>query len=159
MSKRWISPILNLQDSWFHNVLWIIVIYDADSGYHQINLTIDDKEKILFITPFGILCYTKMVFGLKNGGATYQKCIQIILEPQIGRNIEAYIDDVVVKSKKHSDLLDDLKETFNNLCKYKMMLNPKKCIFGVSSEKLLGYMVSSRGIDVNPKKVKAIQQL
>jgi hypothetical protein len=66
-----------------------------------------------------------MVFGLKNGGATYQKCIQIILEPQIGRNIEAYIDDVVVKLKKCGGLLDNLKETFNNLCKYKMMLNPK----------------------------------
>jgi hypothetical protein len=66
-----------------------------------------------------------MAFGLKNGGATYQNCIQIILEPQIGRNVEAYIDDVVVKSKRHGDLLDDLKETFNNLRKYKMMLNPK----------------------------------
>jgi hypothetical protein len=79
----------------------------------------------MFITPFRIFCYTKMAFGLKNGGATYQNCIQIILEPQIGRNVEAYIDDVVVKSKRHGDLLDDLKETFNNLCKYKMMLNPK----------------------------------
>jgi hypothetical protein len=84
-----------------------------------------------------------MTFELKNGGATYQKCIHTILEPQIGRNVEAYIDDVVVKSKKHGDLLDNLKETFNNLRKYKMMLNPKKYVFGVSSEKLLGYMVSS----------------
>jgi hypothetical protein len=81
------------------------------------------------------------------------------LEPQIGRNIEAYIDDEVVKSKKHVDLLDDLKETFDNLRKYKIMLNPKKCVFGVSSGKLLGYMVSSRGIDMNPKKVEAIEQL
>jgi hypothetical protein len=81
------------------------------------------------------------------------------LEPQIGRNIEAYIDDEVVKSRKHVDLLDDLKETFDNLRKYKIMLNPKKCVFGVSSGKLLGYMVSSRGIDMNPKKVEAIKQL
>jgi hypothetical protein len=100
-----------------------------------------------------------MAFRLKNGGATYQKCIHIILEPQIGRNVEAYIDDVVVKSKKHEDLLDDLKETFNNLRKYKMMLNPKKCVFSVSSEKLLDYMVSYQGIDVNPKNVKVIEQL
>jgi hypothetical protein len=100
-----------------------------------------------------------MVFGLKNEGATNQKCIQIILEPQIGRNVEAYIDDVVVKSKKCGDLLDDLKETFNNLRKYKMMLNPKKCVFSVSSGKLLDYMVLPRGIDVNPKKVEAIVQL
>jgi hypothetical protein len=98
---------------------------DAYSGYHQISLSIDDEEKIAFITPFGIFCYTKMVFGTKNGGATYQKCIHIILKPQIRRNVEAYIDDVVVKSKKHADLHYDLKQTFDNLCKYKMMLNPK----------------------------------
>jgi hypothetical protein len=69
--------------------------------------------------------------------------VQIILGPQIGRNVKAYIDDVVVKSKKHGDLLDNLKETFDNLCKYQMKLNPIKCIFGVSSVKLLGYMVSA----------------
>jgi hypothetical protein len=66
-----------------------------------------------------------MAFRLKNGGATYQKCVHIILEPQIGRNGKAYIDNMVVKSKKHGDLLDDLKETFNNFCMYKMMPNPK----------------------------------
>jgi hypothetical protein len=100
-----------------------------------------------------------MAFGLKNRGATYQKGIQIILKTQIGRNVEAYIDDVVVKSKKRRDLLDDVKQTFNNLRKYKIMLNPKKCVFGVSSGKLLGYMVSARGINANPKKVEAFEQL
>jgi hypothetical protein len=100
-----------------------------------------------------------MAFGLKNGGAIYQKCVHTLLESQIERNVEAYIDDIVVKSEKHGDLLDDLKETFDNLRKSKMMLNPKKCVFGVSSGKLLGYMVSSRGIDVNPKKVKVIENL
>jgi hypothetical protein len=64
-----------------------------------------------------------------------------------------------VKSEKHEDLLDDLKETFDNLRKFKMMLNPKNCVFGVSSGKLLGYMVSSRGIDANPNKVEAIENL
>jgi hypothetical protein len=100
-----------------------------------------------------------MAFGLKNEGATYQKCIQIILKPQIRRNVEAYIDDVVVKSKKHADLLDGLKETFDNIRKHKMMLNAKKCVFNVSSVKLLDYMVSSQRIDSNPKKVEAIEQL
>jgi hypothetical protein len=137
----------------------LLSFLDVYSGYHQISLAIDDEEKTAFITSFGIFCYTKMAFGLKNGEATYKKCIHIILEPQIGKNIEAYIDDVVVKSKKCGDLLDDLKETFNHLHKYTMMLNPKKCVFGVSSGKLLGYMVSSRGIDANPKKVEAIKQL
>ncbi len=100
-----------------------------------------------------------MVFGLKNGGATYQKCVHTVLEGQIRCNVEAYIDDIVVKSEKRGDLLDDLKETFDNLHKYKMMRNPKKCIFGMSSGKLLGYMVSSRGIDANPTKVEAIEKL
>jgi hypothetical protein len=80
------------------------------------------KKKIAFITPFGIFCYTKMAFGLKNEGATYQKCVHIVLETQIGRNIKAYIDDIVMKLKKCGDLLNDLKETFDNLHKYKMML-------------------------------------
>jgi hypothetical protein len=75
----------------------------------------------------------------------YQKCVHSILKNQIGRNIKACIDDIVVKSKKHGNLLDDLRETFDNLHKHHMMLNPNKCIFVMSSGKLLGYMVSSRG--------------
>jgi hypothetical protein len=132
---------------------------DAYSGYHQISLAIDDEEKTTFIPPFEIFCYTKMAFELKNGGATYQKCVHTVLESQIGRNIKAYIDDIVVTSEKREDLLDDLKDTFDNLRKFKMMLNPKKCVFGVSSSKLLGYVVSSCGIDANPKKVEAIENL
>jgi hypothetical protein len=76
----------------------LLSFLDAYSGYHQISLAIDDEEKTTFITPFGIFCYTKMAFGLKNGGATYQKCVHTVLESQIGRNVEAYIDDIVVKS-------------------------------------------------------------
>jgi hypothetical protein len=121
----------------------LLLFLDAYSGYHQISIAIDDEEKIAFITSFGIFYYTKIVFRLKNGGATYQKCVHTVLEGQIGRNVEAYIDDIVVKSEKSGDLLDDLKETFDNLRKFKMMLDPKKCVFGVSSGKLLGYIVSS----------------
>jgi hypothetical protein len=132
----------------------LLSFLDAYLGYHQISLAVDDEEKIALITSFGIFCYTKMAFKLKNGGATYQKCVHIVLE-----NVEAYIDDIVVKSEKRGDLLDDLKEIFNNLCKFKIMLNPKKCVFGVSLGKLLGYLVSSRGIDANPKEVEAIEKL
>jgi hypothetical protein len=85
--------------------------------------------------------------------------MHIVFKNQIGRNVEAYIDDIVVKLKRHGDLLDDLKETFDNLRKYKMMFNPNKCVFGVSLGKLLGYMVSSRGINANPTKVEAIEKL
>jgi hypothetical protein len=76
----------------------LLSFLDAYSGYHQISFTVNDEEKIVFITPFGIFCYTKMTFRLKNGRATYQKCVHTVLESQIGRNIEAYIDDIVVKS-------------------------------------------------------------
>jgi hypothetical protein len=69
----------------------------AYSWYHQISLAIDDEEKTAFIMPFRIFCYTKMAFELKNRGATYQKYVHIVLESQIGRNIEAYIDDIVLK--------------------------------------------------------------
>jgi hypothetical protein len=109
----------------------LLSFLDAYSGYHQISLSIESEEKIVFITPFEMFCYTKMVFGLKNRGATYQKGIHIFLETQTRENVEAYIDDVVVKSKKCGDLIDDLKETFDNLCKYKMMLTPKKCVLRV----------------------------
>jgi hypothetical protein len=137
----------------------LLSFLDAYSGYHQIGLAVDDEEKAAFITSFGIFCYTKIAFGIKNGGATYQKCVHTVLESQIGRNVEAYIDDIVVKSEKRGNLLDNLKETFDNLRKSKMMLNPKKCVFGMSSGKLLGYMVSSQGIDANSKKVEAIENL
>jgi hypothetical protein len=98
-----LSRIYQIVDSTTSSEL--LSFLDAYSGYHQISLTIDDEEKTIFITPFGVFCYTKMVFILKNRGATYQKSIQIILQTQIRRNVEAYIDDVVVKSKKYGDLL------------------------------------------------------
>jgi hypothetical protein len=137
----------------------LLSFLDAYSGYHQISLAIDDEEKTAFITPFGIFYYTKMAIEFKNGGATYKKCVHTVLESQIGRNVEAYIDDIVVKSEKRGDLLDDLKEAFDNLRKFKMMFNPKKYVFSMSLGKLLGYMVSSRGIDANLKKLEAIKNL
>jgi hypothetical protein len=105
----------------------LLSVLDAYLGYHQICLTTDDAEKTSFITPFRIFYYTKMAFGR---GGTYQKWVHIILENQIEKNVESYIDDRVVKSKKRGDLLDDLKEMFDNPRKYKMMLNPKKiCVW------------------------------
>ena len=97
-----------------------------------------------------------MSFGLKNAGATYQRAIQIYLDQQIGRNVEAYINDVVVKTKTADNLITNLKETFANLNKYRWKLNPSKCIFGVPSGILLGYIVSARGIKPNPDKVSTI---
>ena len=100
-----------------------------------------------------------MSFGLKNAGATYQRVIQMYLEQQIGCNIEAYIDDVVVKSKTVDSLIADLEETFAKLKRYRWKLNPLKCIFGVPSGILLGYIVSTRSIKPNPDKVSAITNM
>ena len=97
-----------------------------------------------------------MPFGLKNAGATYQRLVNKMFNQQIGRNMKVYVDDMLVKSKKELTHLDDLKETFATLKKYQMKLNPGKCVFGVASGKFLGFMVSQRGIEVNPEKVRAI---
>ena len=83
-----------------------------------------------------------MPFGLKNAGATYQRLVNQMFNNQIGRNVEVYVDDMLVKSKEEEDHLDDLKETFNTLRQYIMKLNPSKCAFGVSLGKFLGFMVS-----------------
>ena len=100
-----------------------------------------------------------MPFGLKSAQATYQRCVQNCLHTQIGRNVHAYVDDIVVKSREKETLIADLKETFDNLRVYKMMLNPDKCVFGVPAGKLLGFLVSNRGIEANPEKIKAITSL
>jgi hypothetical protein len=100
-----------------------------------------------------------MPFGLKNAGATYQRTMQRCLQEQIGRNVHAYMDDVVVKTKQSGTLLDNLKETFTNLRRYRMKLNPDKCTFGMPAGHLLGYIISQRGIEANPSKIKAIEAL
>nr|ABA98926.2 retrotransposon protein, putative, Ty3-gypsy subclass [Oryza sativa Japonica Group] len=122
----------------------------------QIRLKESDCLKTSFITPFGAYCYVTMPFGLKNAGATYQRMIQRCFSTQIGRNVEAYVDDVVVKTKQKDDLISDLEETFASIRAFRMKLNPEKCTFGVPSGKLLGFMVSHRGIQANPEKVTAI---
>ena len=113
--------------------------FDAYSGYHQIKMVVKDREKTAFITPFGAFCYVSMPFGLKSAQVTSQRCVQNCLHDQIGCNVHAYVDDIVVKSRKEETLVVDLKETFDNLRVYKMMLNPAKCVFGVPAGKLLGF--------------------
>ncbi|GKU93606.1 hypothetical protein SLEP1_g7183 [Rubroshorea leprosula] len=132
---------------------------DASSGYHQVQLLLDDQEKTAFYAGDTIYCYVMMPFGLKNAGATYQKLVQIVFKLQIGRNIEVYVDDMIVTSVRAEDHIDDLSETFQNLRRAQMKLNPLKCTFAVESGKFLGYVVSKKGIEVNPEKVLAVQQM
>jgi len=96
----------------------LLSFLDAYSGYHQIKLKPEDQIKTSFITPYGAFCYLTMPFGLKNAGATYQRCMQKCLHEQIGRNVHAYVDDIVVKTKEKRTLLDNLKETFTNLRRF-----------------------------------------
>ena len=134
----------------------LLTFMDAFSGYNQIRMAEKDQEKTYFITSQGLYCYKVMPFGLKNAGATYQRLVNIMFSKQIGRNMEVYVDDMFIKSRKELAHLDDLKETFTTLKQYQMKLNPAKCVFGVASGKFLGFMVSQRGIEANPEKVQAI---
>jgi hypothetical protein len=132
---------------------------DAYSGYHQIKMKESDQLTTSFITPFGMYCYTTMPFGLRNAGATYQRCMNLVFGEHIGRMVEAYVDDIVVKTRKASDLLSNLEVTFSCLKAKSVKLNPQKCVFGVPRGMLLGFIVSERGIEANPEKIAAITNM
>jgi len=137
----------------------LLSFMDAFSGYNQIYMEEADQEKTAFITDRGLYCYKMMPFGLKNARATYQRLVNKMFQNQIGRNIEVYVDDMMVKSIRATKHIEDFRETFQTLRKYKVKLNPMKCAFGVSFGKFLGFMVSQRGIEANPEKVKAVLEM
>ena len=132
---------------------------DAFQGYHQIPLALDDQEKTAFVTSTGSCYYKVMPFGLKNVGSTYQQMMTKMFKPQLGKSIEVYIDDMVVKSKVVSGHVKDLINIFEILRKHKLRLNASTCSFGIGSGKFLGYMVTHKGIKVNPDQIKAINSL
>jgi hypothetical protein len=129
---------------------------DCYSGYHQITLRPNGEGKTTFIKPHDIYCYKVMIFGLKNAGAIYQKAIQKCLKSQIGKNVKAYVDNVVLNTTVEDKLIADLTKTFANLQEFQWKLNPKKCVFGVPSGLLLGFMVGHQCIEANPAKVDAL---
>jgi hypothetical protein len=122
-------------------------------------MCIADQLATSFITPFGTYCYRTMPFGLKNAGATFQRFMRRVFGEFIGHIIEAYIDDIVVKSKKMGDLVPDLTEVFAKLRQHEVKLNPEKCIFGVPRGMLLSFVVLERGIEANPEKISAIMDM
>ncbi|KAI5351522.1 hypothetical protein L3X38_004413 [Prunus dulcis] len=134
----------------------LLSFMDAYSGYNQIFMHPPDSEHTAFITDKGLYCYNVMPFGLKNAGATYQRLVNKIFAGYIGNIMEVYVDDMLVKSRTAEDHLQNLSIMFGILKEYRMRLNPKKCAFGVSSGKFLGFMISQRGIEANPEKIKAI---
>ncbi|KAK1608597.1 hypothetical protein QYE76_032270 [Lolium multiflorum] len=113
-----------------HSALPRSAVAILDSGVLCL-MSVEDQEKTVFITSLGAYCYTAMTFSLRNAGAMYQQCMNSCLESQIGHNINVYIDDVVVKATRQDDLVADLAETFANLRRYNIKLNPLKCAFGV----------------------------
>jgi hypothetical protein len=137
----------------------LLCFLDCYSGYHQIVIKEEDREKTAFITPFGAYCYTTLSFGLKNAGTTYQRAIQACFKRQLNKNVEAYMDSMVVKTRNSNTLIGDLEETFTSLQEYHWKLNPNKCVFGVPSGKLLGFIISHRGIEANPKKISTITNM
>ena len=131
----------------------LLSFMDAFSGYHQIALCPEDQEKTAFVIDCGLHYYSVMPFGLKNVGVTYQCLVNKLFEPLIGQTVEVYVDDMIMKSKAKEDHSSNLQKTFEILRAFNMRLNPKKCVFRVRSGKFLGFMISHRGIEVNPDKI------
>ena len=127
---------------------------DAFSGYNQIKLAPEDREKTSFITHRGVYCYKVMPFGLINAGATYQRMMNKVFADQLGRNMEVYVDDMIVKSMHAETHLADLQECFKKLRASDMKLNPSKCTFALGAGKFLGYLISERGIEQTRKRYK-----
>ena len=132
---------------------------DVFQGYHQIPMAFDDQEKTAFVTLVRNYHYKVMPFSLKNAGSTYQRMMTRMFESLLGKNIEIYIDDMVVKSKMVSENLGDLQVVFEIHRRYKLRLNATKCSFGVGSGKFLGYMVTHKGIEVNSNQIKSINNM
>ena len=115
---------------------------DSFSGYNQIRMEEANQEKTSFVTSQGLFYYKVMPFRLKNTRATYQRLMNKIFAHQVGRNVQVYVDDILVKSIHEDEHMSNLQETFNTLREYNMKLNPNKCVFGVTMGKFLGFMVS-----------------
>ena len=137
----------------------LLSFMDTFSGYNQIKMNEDDQERTSFVISQGLFCYKVMPFGLKNARVSYQRLMNKMFTQQIGRNVQVYVNDMLVKSLRENDHLDDLQETFDTLRSYNMKLNPSKCVFEVTAGKFLGFLVSQRGIEVNSEKVQAIIEL
>jgi hypothetical protein len=139
----------------------VINIMDSDAGYNQIFMAIRDIAKTTFRCPghVGLYEWIVMTFGLKSAGATYQRAMNYIFHEFIGKIVEIYIDDVVVKSKSYKEHLADLRKTLECTRKHDLKMNPNKCAFGVSAGQFLGFLIHERGIEVGQKSISAIDKL
>jgi hypothetical protein len=137
----------------------LLSFLDAYSGFHQIQMSRQDRKHTAFVTMDGLYCYVVMPYGLKNALPTFVQAMSKTFGDLIRDRVEVYIDDIVVKTKRGSTLVEDLTLVFDKLREPRTKLNPDKCVFGVSAGKLLGFLVSHRGIEANPEKIKEIETM
>src|SRR5204862_3250256 len=129
------------------------------SGYNQIKMHPGDERHTAFKTPLGVFCYIVMPFGVKNAGATYQRAMDKIFSKLTRKTVECYVDDIAVKSRRKGDHLRDLREVFDLMGAHQLKMNPTKSFLGVSSGKFLGFVVTLKGIHLDPKKISAIRDM
>ncbi|XP_014521800.1 uncharacterized protein LOC106778352 [Vigna radiata var. radiata] len=137
----------------------ILSFLDAYSGYNQIPMHGPDREKTAFMADQANFCYEVMPFGLKNADATYERLMNKVFAEQIGRCMDVYVDDMVVRSSQGTQHLQDLEEVFRQIRRYGMRLNPAKCTFGVAAGKFFGFMLTSQGIEAKPDKYGAVLEM
>lgn len=137
----------------------IYSLIDGFSSYNQIKIAPEDQENNSFTCAWGTFCWNVIPFGLKNVGATYQRVVTTIFHVMMHKTMEDYVDDTLAKSKQRKNHLQDLGPILDHMEKFSLKLNPKKCAFGVTSGKLLGYIVFTRGIEMDPKKVQDIMEM
>jgi hypothetical protein len=156
---------------WLGGVVWVQRLHTIeegtpDSGYrqmltsfHQIQMSREDRKHTAFVTVDGLYCYVVMPYGLKNALPTFVRAMSKTFGDLIRERVEAYVDDIIVKTKRRSTQVEYLTLVFDKLRATRTKLNPDKCIFGVSAGKLLGFLFSHRGIEANSEKIKAIEAM
>ena len=136
-----------------------ISLLDGFSGYNKILVHPDDQLKTSFITPWGTFMYVKILFGLMNAGATFQRAMDIAFSEELGYFIIIYLDDIIALSKTDEEHLEHLRIVFEKCIKFGLSLNPKKTMFGLQEGKLLGHIILEEGIKIDPKRIKSILQI
>jgi hypothetical protein len=137
----------------------LLSFLDAYSSFHQNQMSREDRKHTAFVTMDGLYCYVVMPYGLKNALPTFVWAMSMTFGDLIRDKVEVYVDDIMVKTKRGSTLVEDLTLVFDRLGATRTKLNPDKCVFSVSAGKLLGFLVSYRGIEANPEKIKAIEAM
>jgi hypothetical protein len=137
----------------------LVSFLDAYSGFHQIQMSRQDRKHTAFVTVDGLYCYVVMPYDLKNALPTFVWAMSKTFDDLIRDRVEVYVDDIVVKTKRGSTLVEDVTLVFDKLRATRTKLNPEKCVFGVSAGKLLGFLVSHRGIEANSENIKAIETM